>query len=368
MTSTFGRNLRITIFGEAKGPAIGITCDGLPAGLAVDPAAMEKALVKRRAYGDWSEEIRAEDTPVILSGVTAGVTNGAPLTIILNNNGGSLAEGQSDPVFRPSHADYTAWTKLGGHHDTRSGGHFSGRLTAAMVALGAILREALAGSGVLIGSHIAQCGDVRDEDFPECGGEELREQLESLENMTFAVIDAEKAEEMREIIDGVQAEGDSVGGTLETAVIGIPTGVGAPFFDSLEGVLAHLLFAVPGVKGVEFGMGFGFAYLNGSEANDQWVNDEGTVATKSNMSGGINGGISNGMPVIFRTVFRPTPSIAAKQQTVDPVTHEEKELALTGHFDPAIFHRARVVVDSVTAIGLFDLMLERRKDLWQGSL
>jgi len=217
---------------------------------------------------------------------------------------------------------------------------------------------------MIIGSHIAQCGDVRDEDFPETDEAELREQIERLQAMAFGVIDADKAAEMREIIDAAAAEGDSVGGTLETAVVGIPAGVGAPFFDSLESQLAHLLFSVPGVKGVEFGMGFGFAYLNGSEANDQWVCEDEQIRTKSNMSGGINGGITNGMPVIFRTVFRPTPSIAMKQQTVDPATKEEKELALTGHFDPAIFHRARVVVDSVAAIGLFDLLLERRKDLW----
>lgn len=364
MTSTFGRNLRITLFGEAQGPAIGITCDGLPAGLPVDPSVMEKALLKRRAYGDWTEDVRPEDVPVILSGMTAGVTNGAPLTILLHNKNGSLAEAQGAPVFRPSHADYTAFAKLDGHHDVRSGGHFSGRLTAALVALGAVLQAALAEKGMVIGSHIAQCGDVRDEDFPETDEAELREQIDRLQTMAFGVIDADKAAEMREIIDAAAAEGDSVGGTLETAVIGIPAGVGAPFFDSLESQLAHLLFSVPGVKGVEFGMGFGFAYLNGSEANDQWVCEDEQIRTKSNMSGGINGGITNGMPVIFRTVFRPTPSIAMKQQTVDPATKEEKELALTGHFDPAIFHRARVVVDSVAAIGLFDLLLERRKDLW----
>ena len=364
MTSTFGRNLRITLFGEAQGPAIGITCDGLPAGLPVDPSVMEKALLKRRAYGDWAEDVRPEDVPVILSGMTAGVTNGAPLTILLHNKNGSLAEAQGAPVFRPSHADYTAFAKLDGHHDVRSGGHFSGRLTAALVAMGAVLQAALAEKGMVIGSHIAQCGDVRDEDFPETDEAELREQIKRLQAMAFGVIDADKAAEMREIIDAAAAEGDSVGGTLETAVVGIPAGVGAPFFDSLESQLAHLLFSVPGVKGVEFGMGFGFAYLNGSEANDQWICEDEQIRTKSNMSGGINGGITNGMPVIFRTVFRPTPSIAMKQQTVDPATKEEKELALTGHFDPAIFHRARVVVDSVAAIGLFDLLLERRKDLW----
>ena len=364
MTSTFGRNLRITIFGEAQGPVIGITCDGLPAGLPVDPSVMEKALIKRRAYGDWSEESRKEDTPILLSGVTAGVTNGAPMTIVLENKNGSLSDAQGEPVFRPSHADYTAWAKLGGHHDIRGGGHFSGRVTAALVALGAILQAALEQQGIVIGSHIAQCGDIRDEDFPECDETKLRSQIEKLQGLSFGVLDAEKAEEMREIIDAALEDGDSVGGTLETAAVGIPAGIGAPFFDSLESMLAHLLFSVPGVKGIEFGMGFGLAYLGGSEANDQWVNEDGTIRTKSNMSGGINGGITNGMPVIFRTVFRPTPTISKKQQTVDPVTMEEKELVLTAHIDPAIFHRARVVVDSVAAIGIFDLLMERRKDLW----
>jgi len=364
MTSTFGRNIRITVFGEAQGECIGITCDGLPAGMPVDMQAMEAAIAKRKAYGDGSTETAPEDIPHIISGMTGGATNGAPLTIIFENKKPS---GESPLIFRPSHADYTAYTKLGGYNDHRAGGHFSGRLTAVIAALGSVLREALKATGVHIGTHVSQCGDVRDDDMPETDVLDIMEKLTAVENKAFAVFDDEKGEEMRELIDAAAEEGDTVGGVLETAVIGLPVGVGSPFFDSLEGVLAHMMFAVPGVKGVEFGMGFGFGYLNGSEANDQWVNEDGAVRTKSNMSGGINGGISNGMPVIFRTAFRPAPTVHTKQQTVDPVTHEEKELELKAHLDPAIFHRARIIVDSMTAIAVFDLMLDMKRDIWKGA-
>lgn len=366
MTCTFGRNIRITLLGESHGRCIGITADGIPAGMTVDLEAMEEALDKRRAWGDISTARREEDKPVILSGVYQGKTDGTPLTIVVENKQ-MHSEDYSERVLRPSHADYTSYIKLGGFGDYRGGGSFSGRMTAPLVALGAVLRQALESVGVMIGSHISRCGEIGDEDFPECGDDELNEIFNTLSQKRFAVIDEARGEEMQQLIREAREEGDSVGGVLETAVTGLPAGIGSPFFDSLESVLAHLAFSIPGVKGIEFGLGFGFAYLGGSEANDQWVVEDGRIMTKSNMSGGINGGISNGMPVIFRTVFRPTPSISKPQQTVDIKTLEEKPLELKGRHDPAIFHRALPVIDSVTAIGIFGLMLERSRDIWKGS-
>ncbi len=366
MTFTYGRNIRLTLFGESHGAAVGVTCDGLPAGMKIDEGYMEKWLDLRRPWGDISTARREEDKPVILTGVFEGRTNGGPLTIVIENKAQRNGD-YPERILRPSHADFTAYTKLGGFNDYRGGGSFSGRMTAPLVALGSVLGKALEESGIYIGTHVSRCGEISDDDFDEAGGEELKELLLSLRDKRFAVIDDEKGEEMTALIKRAAAEGDSVGGTLETAVYGLPVGIGAPFFDSLESVIAHLAFSVPGIKGIEFGLGFGFAYLTGSEVNDQLVSDNGRIMTKSNFSGGINGGISNGMPVIFRTAVRPTPSISKKQQTVDIETMEEKELELKGRHDPAIIHRARVVMDSVTAIGLFDLMLEKDRDIWRGN-
>jgi len=367
MSYTFGRNIQLTLYGESHGQCVGLVCGGLPAGMEVDVDNMRRWLDLRRAYGDISTQRHEEDEPRIVSGVFEGRTNGSPLNILIENKAQRSGD-YPKRVFRPSHADYTSYVKYGGYNDYRGGGSFSGRMTAPIVALGALLGQALERSGVYIGTHISQCGDVRDDDFDEVGGEELKELLVKLRERPFAVIDEQKGEEMKALILEAREEGDSVGGALETAITGLPPGIGGPFFDSLESVLAHLAFSVPGVKGIEFGMGFGMAYLRGSEVNDQLVAEDGQIRTKSNFSGGINGGISNGMPVIFRTAIRPTSSISKKQQTVDISTMEEQPLELKGRHDPAIFHRARVVMDSVTAIGVFDLMLERGGDIWKGLI
>jgi len=366
MNFTCGRNLRLTLFGESHGALVGVTADGLPAGIPVDESRMQAWLDLRRAYGDLSTARREEDAPRVVTGVFEGRTDGGPLTILIDNKAQRSGD-YPERVFRPSHADYTACAKLGGYNDYRGGGSFSGRMTAPLAALGGLLSACLESSGVTVGTHISQCGDVRDEDFSE-ELTELAQQVRDMAGKRFAVLNEERGEEMQALIREAREDGDSVGGVLETAVCGLPAGVGAPYFDSLEGVLSHLLFSIPGVKGVEFGLGFGFGYLRGSEVNDMLTSEDGKVLTKSNFSGGINGGISNGMPVVFRTAFRPTPSISKKQQTVDPQTLEEKELELRGRHDPAIFHRARVVVDAMTVIGLFDLMLERDRDVWTGSL
>ena len=257
-------------------------------------------------------------------------------------------------VARPGHADYTAYCKYHGFSDTRGGGHFSGRITAGLVAAGAIAISALAGLGIHIGTHIAKCGGVSDRNF-----EDLKKDISALSDMPFAVLDEERAESMKAEIEKAKSEGDSVGGVLETAVIGLPAGVGEPWFDTLESVLAHGIFAIPAVKGLEFGAGFAMADMRGSEANDPFRLDGEYIETTSNNNGGILGGISSGMPIIFRTAIKPTPSIYKAQNTVDFVNMENRELVIHGRHDPAIVHRARVVVDSVTALILCDMLALR---------
>ena len=333
MNNSFGDTLRVTIFGASHASELGVVIEGLPRGIRLSADMFTEDLERRRPKLRGETSRVEADMPHIEGTDEESMTTGEAITITFRNantRSGDYSEFEHHP--RPSHADLVQRRKYGSGYDISGGGLASGRMTVALVAAGVVAKQLL--SDVSFASELISVGGCEDSSL------------------------------FGEVIAKARAEGDSVGGTLETAVVGIPAGVGAPFFDSLESMLAHLLFAVPGVKGVEFGMGFGFAYLGGSEANDQWVNEDEQIRTKSNMSGGINGGITNGMPVIFRTVFRPTPSIAMKQQTVDPETREEKELELKGHMDPAIFHRARVVVDSVAAIGLFDLLLERRKDLW----
>jgi chorismate synthase len=257
---------------------------------------------------------------------------------------------------RPGHADYTAFCKYHGFQDYRGGGHFSGRITAPLVAAGAILLQALKAKGINIGTHIYSIGGVKDEEFDNTS---LNSSIDALNSSLFAVLDEAKGVLMQEEISKAASEGDSVGGILETAVTGIPAGVGEPWFDTAEGVLSHALFSVPGIKGVEFGAGFSVAQMRGSECNDNFRFENGAVVTDTNNNGGINGGITNGMPIIFRTAVKPTPSIFVPQNTVDLKNGENAVLSLTGRHDPCIVHRARAVVDSVTAIALADLLCTR---------
>ena len=261
--------------------------------------------------------------------------------------------------MRPGHADYTAFCKYHGYADPRGGGHFSGRLTAPIVAAGAIYRTMLAGKGIVVGSHIARCAGIDDAALSAAPSE-----LAALNEKPFAVLDERAGEAMREAIAAAAAAGDSVGGVLETAVVGVPAGVGEPWFDSVESALSRALFAVPAVKGVEFGDGFGLCDMRGSEANDAFMAENGSVRTVTNRNGGVNGGITNGMPIVFRTAIKPTPSVFVPQQTVDLRTMEQTTLQLQGRHDPAIVHRARVVVDSVTAFVLVDLLTGRYGTDW----
>ncbi len=357
MKNTFGNALSVTIFGESHGAAIGAVIDGLAPGLAVDEGFIRHQLSLRRPAGRISTARREADEFQILSGVYEGRTTGTPLCIVIPNADTKSGDYQTE-IARPGHADYTAECKYHGYQDARGGGHFSGRVTAALVAAGAILIPALKGKGITIGTHVARCAGVNDAPFA-FDESELKAQLLDLNEIPFAVLDASAGEQMQAAIDAARADGDSVGGVLETAIVGLPAGIGEPWFDSIEGLLSHALFSIPAVKGVEFGDGFALADQKGSEANDAFVVEDGLVSTKTNHNGGINGGIANGMPIVFRCAIKPTPTIAKVQHTIDMKKKTNVEYGGRGRHDPCIVHRARVVVDSVAALVVADLLTQR---------
>ena len=352
MKNTFGHDLAVTLFGESHGPAVGAVLDGLAPGIAVDESLIESRLALRRPFGAISTARREPDDFQIVSGVYEGYTTGTPLCILIPNadvQSGDYAKNRT--LARPGHADYAAYCKYHGYEDYRGGGHFSGRLTAALVAAGAIVISALSKKGVLIGTHIKNCGGVADRAFADIPAD-----IAELNGKRFAVLDEEKGALMRHAIEEAAADGDSVGGVLETAVSGLPAGVGEPWFDTVEGMLAHALFSIPAVKGVQFGAGFDMADSRGSLFNDSFFMEEGQVKTASNNNGGVNGGLTNGMPLLFSCAVKPTPSIAKKQSTVDFIHGKEATISLNGRHDPAIVHRARVVVDSITGLVMGDLL------------
>lgn len=352
MRNTFGSHVSVTLFGESHGTAVGAVVDGLAPGIPVDEDFIRRQLTLRRPVGALSTPRQESDPFVIESGVYNGKTTGAPILIRIPNS--DTKSGDYTPFTatpRPGHADYTAKIKFGGYADPRGGGHFSGRLTAAIVAAAALVIPALEKKGISIASHIARIADVADRPFGD-----LAADMAKLNDVAFAVLDDEAAEAMKGAILAAAADGDSVGGVLETVVTGLPVGVGEPWFDSLESTLAHALFSIPAVKGVEFGDGFALTEMRGSEANDCFVKDGDTVATATNHNGGINGGISNGMPLIIRTAVKPTPTIHKTQHTLNIETGEPVELIAGGRHDPCIVHRARVVADSMVALTLCDML------------
>ncbi len=360
MKNTYGSAVTLTLFGESHGPMIGAVLDGLCPGVPINEDAIRAALELRRPYGRISTARHEADAFSIVSGVFEGKTTGTPLCILIPNT--NVKSGDYEMlrrVARPGHADYTAYAKYHGFSDPRGGGHFSGRLTAPIVAAGAIAGEMLKSKGITLGSHIARCEGIADRGFCD-----LVADLAALQKKRFAVLDDGAAEAMQNAIERAASEGDSVGGVLETVVLGMPAGVGEPWFDTIEGVLSHALFAVPAVKGVQFGDGFALCDLRGSEANDAFRIEDGRVVTETNHNGGINGGITNGMPIRFSVAIKPTPSIFREQETVDFVQNENTTLALSGRHDPAIVHRARAVIDAVTALVLVDLLTGRFGTDW----
>lgn len=353
MKNTFGNALTLTLFGESHGSMIGAVLDGIAPGITLDDAYIQNKLTQRRPFGKISTARREDDNYNIISGVFNGKTTGAPLTVLIPNEKARSGDYERG-LPRPSHADYTAYQKYHGFEDYRGGGHFSGRLTAPLVAIGAILQKALEDKGIVIGTHIKRLAGIDDGTFTAS-----KDEIALLNQKPFAVLDETAEKAMTEAIERAAKEGDSVGGVLETAIIGLPAGLGEPWFDSVESLLSHALFSIGGVKGVSFGEGFAIADLMGSEANDPLSFENGKVVTKTNRAGGINGGITNGMPILFSTAVRPTPSIFKEQKTVSLETSENTVLSLKGRHDPCIVHRVRAVVDALSAFVVADLLVQR---------
>ena len=368
MKNTFGSNLSLTIFGESHGRAIGAVLDGMAAGVPVDEEFLALCMDKRRARGDGLSTPRVEaDKIQFLSGVLNGRTTGTAIALMIENqNTRSGDYAKTADLLRPGHADYTAYAKYHGFQDARGGGHFSGRITAALVAGGGIVLGALKRAGIEIVTHIGRCAGVADTPFALNDPAALAAQAETLLNQSggFALLDADAEEPMKNAIRGAGSEGDSVGGILETAILGLPAGVGEPYFDSVESEIAHMAFSVPAVKGIEFGTGFGFADQKGSEANDPFRMEGSKVVTATNHNGGLNGGSSNGMPVVFRTVVKPTPSIYKQQDTVDYIARQNAELSIQGRHDPCIVPRAAIVQTCAAALAVGDLLTAKYGMAW----
>ncbi len=357
MSSTFGKNLHISVFGGSHTEAIGVVIDGLPAGETIDQDALLRQMARRAPGRDKSSTPRKEsDIPRILCGLLDGVTTGAPLCLIIENTN-IRSKDYSDLKIhpRPGHADYTAFVRYGGHNDIRGGGHFSGRLTACLVAAGGIARQILQRRGILIGAHALQIGPVFDRRFDPVSISP--EELIRLSETYFALLDPEKESAMRDVIEEARMAQDSIGGIVECAVTGLPAGLGSPMFDGVENVLGAALFGVPAVKGVEFGDGFGVAALHGSENNDPFTyGEDGKVKTLTNHAGGVLGGITTGMPLVFRCAVKPTSSISRAQHTIDLSRGCDDTLSVHGRHDPCMVPRAIPVVEGVAAMALLDMM------------
>lgn len=357
MSSEFGHLLKISVFGQSHGKAIGVVVDGLPAGEAIDLDELQAFLDRRKPGKNRLSTARKEsDAPTFLSGLENGKTCGAPLCAVMENgdqHSGDYAGLTDTP--RPGHADYTAAVKWGGQADMRGGGHFSGRLTAPLCIAGGIAKQILARRGIHVGAHLAEVAGIADDPFPLHPTAELFEKLAAKD---FPVLSDGAGERMQQAILAAREELDSVGGIVECAAIGLPAGLGDPMFDGVENRLAAALFGIPAVKGVEFGAGFAAVRSRGSENNDAFSVQNGAVVTDTNHAGGILGGITNGMPILLRTAMKPTPSIARAQKTVRLSQMEEIPLEIRGRHDPCIAHRAVPVVEAVTAAVLLDLLLE----------
>ena len=359
MSAVFGERIRLSVFGESHGPAIGMTLTGLPPGEALDMDRLA-AFLRRRAPGSasWATQRKEADMPQVLSGLLEGHTTGAPLCMIIPNEdmrSGDYAAPARLP--RPGHADYTAQVKYRGFQDQRGGGHFSGRLTAPICMAGGIAIQILERRQILVGGHILSIAGEKDQ--PYDGAALTRDALLCAGERAFPVNDPEAEQAMTAEIARAAREKDSVGGVVECAVLGLPAGLGGPLFEGLEGRFAQALFAIPAVKGVEFGEGFGSARLRGSENNDPFVlAEEGGVRTQSNRCGGLLGGITDGMPVVMRAAFKPTPSIQKEQRTVDLTTGEAATIQVKGRHDPCILPRAVPCVEAAAALVALDVLIQ----------
>lgn len=362
MSSTYGENLKLTIFGQSHGPAIGMTLDGIPAGLPVNFDELQ-VFLNRRAPGqnNWSTPRKEEDRPEFLVGVLDGFTCGAPIAAVIHNTNtrsGDYANLKDCP--RPGHADYTAQIKYGGFQDAAGGGHFSGRLTAPLCIAGGLCKQWLAEQGIRIAARISAIADVTD-----IAADPLNPPLDLI-GTDFPVLSPDAGQRMRDRIAEVRMECDSVGGIIECCITGVPAGLGEPMFGGVESRIAQIVYGIPAVKSVEFGIGREASELRGSQCNDAFTVKNGKISTLTNHAGGILGGITNGMPVIFRAAIKPTPSISRPQQSVSLSKAQQQELVVKGRHDPCIVPRAVPVIEAAAAIAMFDLILgntqtDRRK-------
>ena len=356
MSSTFGDKIKISVFGESHGNGIGVVIDGLPAGEKIDLDKVYAQMARRAPGRDKTATARKEsDIPNILSGMLGDTLTGAPLcAVIENTNTRSADYGNLLAAPRPGHSDYAAYVKYSGANDIRGGGHFSGRITAPIVFAGAVCRQLLEKKGVKIAAHIKSIGGVNDDSFdPTNIGSEL---MDRLSGSSFSLINTEAEEKMRAEVESAKAELDSVGGVIECAVTGLGAGFGDPMFDGVEGVISKAVFGVPAVKGIEFGAGFESARLRGSQNNDPFRMENGKVVTETNNCGGILGGITDGMPIVFRAAIKPTPSIAQRQRTVNLQKAQNAELEIKGRHDPCIVPRAVPVIEAAAAIAIINLI------------
>jgi chorismate synthase len=361
MSSMTGKNIRISVFGQSHAPAIGVVIDGLPAGFKIDESALGAFLARRAPGGQrYGTQRREADAPEFLSGLAGGVTCGAPLAAVIRNT--DTRSGDYDKqrdVPRPAHADYTAQLKFRGAQDVSGGGHFSGRLTAPLCVAGGICLQLLERENIFIAAHIASIGAITDAPFDPVNVN--RDVFEALKSIHFPVLDQNRGVAMLAAVDEARSAGDSLGGVIECAAIGVPGGLGDPMFDGMENRIASLVFGIPAVKGVEFGSGFFGSARRGSENNDGFYMDGGDIRTYTNNHGGILGGITSGMPVIFRAAVKPTPSIAAVQDSVSFKNGESVKLSVGGRHDPCIVPRAVPVVEAAAAIAIYDAWLENNK-------
>ena len=356
MGSVFGKNIKISLFGESHGENVGVVIDNFPTGFKVDFENIRKELLRRAGGHDKLSTARREkDEFRFVSGIFNGYTTGAPLCALIPN----LDVHSSDysdlkNKMRPSHADFTSFIKYSGFNDYRGGGHFSARVTVALVVAGALAKQVLSTQDVAICSHIYSIGSVLDDslDYVNISTEIAQKLLGS----KFPTVSDDAASRMKDEILSAKSDNDSVGGCVETAISGLPAGIGSPFFDTVEGVLAKLIFAIPAVKAVEFGKGTSISAMRGSEANDSLQIDQKIVATRTNNCGGVCGGITNGMPLIVRASFKPTPSIGKTQDSIDIKTRQNCTLQITGRHDPCIVPRAVPIVESVVALGILDML------------
>ena len=355
MGNSWGKKINLSIFGESHGEAIGIVIDGLPAGLHLDMEKIQKEMERRKPGKDDIETARKEDDKVkILSGFFEGKTTGSPLCAIIENKN-AISKDYNRNIIRPGHSDFTGFVKYNGFNDYRGGGHFSGRVTASLVFAGTIAKQILNEHGIVIGSHIKKIENICDNAFDKVNI--TKEELVKIAEKDFPAIDEIAGNNMKNLIIRVKENQDSVGGEIECAILGIKPGIGEPFFDSIESKISGMMFSVPAVKGIEFGAGFKFSDMCGSHAHDEFYIEDDKICTYTNNNGGINGGISNGMPIIFNVVIKPTPSIGKEQKTVDIEKKENTIVSIEGRHDPCIVKRAVPVIEAAASLAILDFII-----------